>query len=294
MPAAPLNPPRDWFSPPGEIPTDKRITITADGRVYGYVALWNSCHVGMPGCQAPPKGSPTNYELAHQGQTELADGTLLATANVGGGSGHASPDPNMSPESVAKFYENTSTQLMRVRYGEDDKGLWFAGALWPDINDMDRARILASSVSGDWRWLAGWRNTASGYDFSGACFVNVPGYPMQAAGDITSRPGKMLNIAASAITGDIYALDEIVPEKTLCNCNVTVTPPVQADCGCGGTYTSGGEEVSGPVVVASPETLVEPLNALNMKIDEVLARVARIEDDSAKLEAAQLLQDLSQ
>ena len=189
----PLNPPKDWFEHPGSIPTDRRITITPDGRVYGYVSLWDTCHAGLPGCVKPPKGSPSNYGFAHQGETMTAEGDLIATANIGGGAGHAPLDHG----APAQFYENTSTQLMRVRYGEDQNGLWFSGALWPNVNDFDVARIRASSISGDWRWMGSWRDTGSGYDFAGACFVNIPGFPMANAGDVALSDGEMRNIAAS-------------------------------------------------------------------------------------------------
>lgn len=197
----PVNPPADWFEHPGDIPTDKRITITPEGRVYGYVSLWDTCHAGMPGCVKPPKGSPSNYGFAHQGETMTADGTLIATANIGGGAGHA-PIDHGAP---ADFYENTSTQLMRVRYGEDANGLWFAGALWPDVGELDVARIRASSISGDWRWMNSWRQTAAGYDFAGACFVNIPGFPMANAGDVALSDGEMRNIAASVKSDERFS-----------------------------------------------------------------------------------------
>jgi hypothetical protein len=197
----PLNPPADWFDHPGEIPLDRRITITPEGRVYGYISLWNTCHAGMPGCVKPPKGSPSDYGYAHQGETKTADGTLIATANIGGGAGHAPIEHGAPPE----FYENTSTQLMRVRYGDDENGLWFSGALWPDVNDMDVAKIRASSISGDWRWMSSYRKVLGGaYDFAGACFVNIPGYPMASAGDVALSAGDMQNIAASVNQSETF------------------------------------------------------------------------------------------
>lgn len=169
--------------------------------MYGYISLWNTCHSGLPGCVRPPKGSPSDYGYAHQGETELEDGTLIATANIGGGAGHAPIEHGAPPE----FYENTSTQLMRVRYGEDEEGLWFAGALWPDVSELDIARIRASAVSGDWRWMASYRQGKGGvYDFAGACFVNIPGYPMSSAGDVALDEGTMQNIAASAAAPDRF------------------------------------------------------------------------------------------
>lgn len=242
----PLKPPAEWFDHPGEIPTDRRITITPEGRVYGYISLWNTCHAGLPGCVRPPKGSPSDYGYAHQGETETEDGTLIATANIGGGAGHAPIEHGAPPE----FYENTSTQLMRVRYGEDENGLWFAGALWPDVNDMDVAKIRASSISGDWRWMSSYRETKGGaYDFAGACFVNIPGYPMASAGDVALDAGMMQNIAASMhaqmaqdASGNIlamYAPAEPVKEEPMtcggqCKCGgENVTAAADEKCPCG-------------------------------------------------------------
>lgn len=296
MPAAPLNPPAEWFDHPGEIPTDRRVTITADGRVFGYVALWNSCHVGLEGCQPPPQGSPTDYSYAHQGQTQLADGKLLATANIGGGAGHAPLDAS----NAAKFYENTSSQMMRVRYGEDANGLYFAGALWPDVNELDVARIRASAISGDWRWFASWRKTDAGYDFSGACLVNVPGYAMESEGDVVNRPGRMMQLAAS-LGGDAYSLDAIpVQEVSMCECAIKAAPiktinlpAVKADCGCGGYAAHGGEEVSGPAHQhAEAEVLGEVLQAMSMKLDENLSRLAKLEGFMMQMEADRLTQKI--
>jgi hypothetical protein len=206
----PLKPPKEWFDRPDEIPTDRRITITPEGRVYGYISLWDTCHAGLPGCVKPPQGSPSNYGYAHQGETETAEGELIATANIGGGAGHAPIEHGAPPE----FYENTSTQLMRVRYGEDENGLWFSGALWPDVSDMDIAKIRASSISGDWRWMASYRASNGGeYDFAGACFVNIPGYPMASAGNVAMTEGEMQNIAASTARSERFALPSGVRES---------------------------------------------------------------------------------
>lgn len=191
-----VNPPASWFDHPGEIPTDKRMTIQADGRVYGYVALWDSCHVGLEGCVKPPKGSPTNYEYAHIGETLTAEGGLVKTAVIAGAAPHVSE--RTPAHEVPDLYANTGRQYMRVRYGEDDQGLWFAGALFPDVSAEEIVTIRASAVSGDWRWHTQWRHGPSGYDFSGSILVNVPGYRMATAGDPTLGPGRAEHIAASA------------------------------------------------------------------------------------------------
>jgi hypothetical protein len=192
----PLHPPKSWFDHPGDIPTDRRITITAEGRVYGYIALRDVCHVGMPGCVKPPMESPSNFEFAHQGETMTAEGDIISTANIGGGAGHADMGANVAQ--AAEFYANTQTQLMRVRYGVDDEGLWFSGALWPDVDELTIEHIRASPISGDWRFLGQWRKSAAGHEFAGAALVNIPGYHMKNAGDVASANGVPEAIAAAA------------------------------------------------------------------------------------------------
>lgn len=195
--AFPIDPPKEWFEAPKEgIPTDKRITVGPDGRVFGYIALWNTCHVGMQGCTRPPKGSPSDYDYAHQGETLTAEGELIKTAVIAGGAGHAPVD--MKTANVPEYYENTGMQLMRVRYGEDSNGLWFAGALWPHVEELQVAQIRASSLSGDWRWHAAWRRSGGQFDFAGACMVNIPGFPIESENGINDRNGQPYALAASA------------------------------------------------------------------------------------------------
>lgn len=192
----PINPPKNWFEKPEEgIPTDRRITISDDGRVYGYVALWNSCHTGGRGCTRPPKGSPSNYEYAHHGETLTEEGELIRTAVIAGGAGHAPIDEETAM--VPAYYDNSGTQLMRVRYGEDENGLYFAGALWPNVTELQTAHIRASSLSGDWRFHAMWRRGSGGFDFAGACLVNIPGFTMKAKGGAENYAGSPYRLAAS-------------------------------------------------------------------------------------------------
>jgi hypothetical protein len=76
---------------------------------------------------------------------------------------------------AVKHYENTASQLVRVRYGEDDYGIWAAGALWPEVDERQVAMLRASALSGDWRWRPELR--PANYDFAGSQLVNNPGFP---------------------------------------------------------------------------------------------------------------------
>lgn len=251
----PIDPPKEWFQPPPDgIPTDKRITIQSSGQVYGYIALWDTCHVGMGGCVKPPKGSPSAYEYAHQGETLTAEGDMIKTAVIGGGSGHAPVD--MATANVPKYYESIDKQLMRVRFGEDENGLWFAGALWPEVDDLQVAQIRASSISGDWRWHAAWRKaSASDYDFAGACLVNIPGFPMPAAGNINSDSGVPYALAASAFMPvEVAKADEYVflTEDTPGGITAAMDEDEKCDgscssCSCGKVEDEQPKEEAAPI-----------------------------------------------
>lgn len=218
--AIPVEPPREWFEPPSDIPTDRRVTIDDNGRVYGYIALWNACHVGMPDCTPPPKGSPSDYDLAHTGVTLTAEGEEIPTANIGGGVGHFGEG---TAEAAARYHGDVTSQLMRVQYGEDDNGLYFAGALWPDVTQLEVQRIRSTSLSGDWRFVYGYREGRGGMDFTGAVLVNVPGFPLEADGGVSTEPGDYRGLAASLIQDSDMLLTsgcvECQPEGVrMCDC----------------------------------------------------------------------------
>lgn len=305
----PINPPVTWFMPPSTgIPTDKRITILAGGRVYGYIALWNTCHTGHGNCVRAPRGSGSNYDYAHQGETLTAEGELIKTAVIAGGKGHAPID--MDSALVPEYYENMGTQLMRVRYGEDENGLWFAGALWPDVNDLQVAQIRATSISGDWRWHAVYRKSSSGYDFAGACFVNIPGFPMPTDGErFNDRAGQPYALAATAFMaplaiGDEYVtLDKIQGDIDMkCDGNCS-------ECTCGDSVTevelteeqveelqAAGYQLHGKKLKKKPSTLKADAadeEVLPDPVAELTAVVSEMKESIDWLVSAKLISEIT-
>lgn len=355
----PLKPPADWFQPPASgIPTDRRLTIEAGGRVYGYIALWNACHIGREGCTPPPKGSPSDYQLAHPGETETAVGDLIATANIGGDVGHARDDA-AEPRSVVDHYDNVASAAMRVRYGEDEHGLWFAGALWPDLSELDVARLRAASISGDWQWTGSWRVDDGGaYDFTGAVLVNLPGFPLESAGGVSTSPGTshqlVASLAAAGLKPDVIGFEgeyfrvDHGDETMTCSCtpDTKATPATARDRAVKARVKAGafdgtveslidriidavvvaveqsgarnedvdGESGDGEIVLEADELLAaitaDPegdaggsmddgeipqatLDAVAMKLDQVLERVTAIDTALIEASAADLTAELS-
>lgn len=166
--AIPVLPSTEAFVEP-EFDGPTPLTITKDGRVFGHLALFNSCHIGFPGtCVKPPKGS--KYQYFHTGQIETAEGDLVDVGHLTFNTGHAAMQAN--PKAAAEHYDNTGTVAADVRAGEDKFGIWVTGALRSHLTDEDIRAFRAAPLSGDWRRISG------KLELVGALAVNVPGFPV--------------------------------------------------------------------------------------------------------------------
>ena len=87
--------------------------------------------------------------------------------------GHASLEASVA-DAVA-HYDNTDSAMMDVAVGEDRHGIWVAGALRPDVDELRLRKLRASGVSGDWRPING------NLEMVACCAVNVPGFPIPRA-----------------------------------------------------------------------------------------------------------------
>jgi hypothetical protein len=186
--AAPAAPPREWFDDPKlEGPTP--LHISDDGRVYGHVAVWETCHVGIgSSCVKPPK-STTNYAYFHTGETVTADGTRLPVGRLTyGAGGHAGP--NLGYRAAAEHYDNSNNTGALVRAGEDEYGIWVAGAVVPEADDAAVRVMRATPLSGDWRRIGG------NLEMVAALHVNTAGFPIP----------RMLAASAAAGEDDLYSL----------------------------------------------------------------------------------------
>lgn len=173
--AVPDHPPADWFvDPMFDAPCP--MTVTDDGQVFGHGGLWDTCHIGYPSdvCVVPPRSS-AGYAYFLTGYVRAQGESGMVDVPVGGltmGTGHASTNPKMSVSSVIAHYENTGTVVADVTMGEDEFGIWFAGALRPGVTAERVRELRGGAVSGDWRYIGG------GLEMVAALVVNVPGFPV--------------------------------------------------------------------------------------------------------------------
>lgn len=190
--AAPSLPPASWFEDPGlDGPTP--VTVTPEGRVYGHLACWGTCHIGFQGrCVTPPR-SRSNYAyfLVHSTRAVDADGNVV-TVPVGYGTigtGHA--DLRAGATAAAEHYDNSGTAAFELACGEDEHGIWVAGRLMPGLDEMTEHRARGTVFSGDWRTIRG------GLELVASLGVNVPGFPVPRARVASGQPLAM--VAAGAV-----------------------------------------------------------------------------------------------
>ena len=200
--AVPL-PPLAWFTNPGFSELTP-ITITDDGRVFGHIAPWGTCHVGMPGCVTAPF-SQTEYAYFLTGGEKTSDGVTVPVGKLTVGGGHA--DPNAGFVAAAEHYDNVGTAVASVFAGEDEYGIWVAGMIVPGVSHESVTALQRSPISGDWRRIGGHLELVAAHA------VNVPGFPVPRA-KVKFAAGDQLSLVASFS----YKAPEAV-EETIVNNN---------------------------------------------------------------------------
>jgi len=191
--AAPIAPPAAWFSDPGlDGPTP--LTVTADGRVYGHAATFDQCHVASPAgegvCVLAPR-SAKNYAKFHLGSLLTEEGESISVGKITMGTGHAGP--RLRTAAATAHYDNTGAAVADVRAGEDQFGIWLAGALRPDASEEQVRALRASPISGDWRKEDG------NLELVAALAVNVPGFPVIPRPQGMVASGELQSLVATGI-----------------------------------------------------------------------------------------------
>ena len=162
-------PPANWFQRP-DVDRLTPLTVTDTGRVFGHIAGWDTCHVGLPGCVTPPS-SPTGYTYFHVAEQRTQDGATLPVGTLVAGPRHA--DAQLAFRAAQEHYDDPTAAVARVVAGEDEHGIWVAGWLLPGAAAEALDTFRTSPVSGDWRRVGG------ALELIGVCSVNVPGFPVR-------------------------------------------------------------------------------------------------------------------
>lgn len=223
----PVAPPKSWFEDPNFTADDGRLeeifdrrgkrafggkyacplTVTPEGRVFGHLAPWGICHTGQSGRCIEAPHSPSGYAHFKRGQHVItAEGEKVRVGNVTAGAGHASTRAGVSASSAMAHYDNTALACADIVCGEDEYGIWVAGALRPDATDEQVRMLRGSSLSGDWR------NIGGALELVSALAVNNPGFPQAvvASGHIESLVASGSNVMYRLGHPDVVAEEEHV------------------------------------------------------------------------------------
>jgi len=165
-----LTPPREWFEDP-KLPKGFRLSVDQNGRVKGRLAEWGVCHrdVAMRECVLAPR-SQQGYAPFHLGEVVTAEGDVLTVGKIVMDTRHA--NINLGYASAALHYDNTGDEIAVVRAGEDEYGIWVAGAVVPEATPKKVAKLRRSPLSGDWRREKG------SLELTAALAVNAPAFPV--------------------------------------------------------------------------------------------------------------------
>jgi hypothetical protein len=177
-----------WFEDP-HLQGSTEWTVTDEGQVFGYLAMWGTCHIANPqghGVCTQPPSSPSGYAYFNTQPVRTDEGFVHAgrlTMNTL----HAGQ--RLSSTDTLHHYEHTGAVGAYVVAGEDEYGIWVAGAAHPDA-DLDALR--AAPVSGDWRTIAG------NLEMVATLSVNVPGFPIPRATALVAG-GAVTSLVASGM-----------------------------------------------------------------------------------------------
>ncbi len=197
-----------WFADP-KFSAPTALVVDKAGRVFGHIAKWGTCHIGIEGQCVTPPTSKSNYANFHLGAVETTDGTMAVGA-LTLGTGHA--DLHMSATDTKHHYDHTGTMVANVRAGEDAHGIWVAGALCEGVTEDQRRTLMAAGgISGDWRSIGGSLELVAGLA------VNVPGFPVPRPALAASGAAQESLVAAGVVIHEadpsIDAIADAVVEK---------------------------------------------------------------------------------
>jgi hypothetical protein len=124
------------------------------GEVYGHLATWGTCHVGIPGtCITPPHdpapGAP--YSWFNRYAVETDEGTVWAGRITVGGR-HA--EMSLAASAAMAVHDGKTTAAW-VRAYEDEHGIAFTGVIEPGLTPGEIDTLNRRKVSGDWREASG-------------------------------------------------------------------------------------------------------------------------------------------
>lgn len=203
----------DFFIPEADQLT--KIVVDKDGRVFGHLGAWNSCHDGYQDrCVMIPR--PTDGYASFNKPGVLTEKGIVQTGPIFAYGGHRSAK---AAPTIEQAYGGIENAWADVRIIEGRLGPWISGRVRPGVADDTVYAARASRVSGHW----------VGPNLRGIVSVNVEGF------DVKGDP--MVEVFASGahvvMEGDTVELVASLP-----GC---VTDEAEAETGVQLTFTLVGD-----------------------------------------------------
>jgi len=174
LPTIPVHPPLAWFAAEDDdLDPAQAFTVYPNGRIYGLVAQWGTCHIGFGDRCVPVPRPHDGYANFRCGHVLTAEGTMVATGPIYADTVH--PNLKMNASDAQAFYAHTGCALGDVVLYEGEHGILAAGAVKSDASVESINRLRAAGVSPDWRTIS--RNL----EIVGLLSVNVSGFPVSTA-----------------------------------------------------------------------------------------------------------------
>ena len=187
-----------------EAAAPQKIIVDADGRVYGHLGLWESCHDGIAGrCVRIPRQNDSYASFNKPGV--LTDRGIVETGPIFAYGGHR---PANGADDLEQAYGGIENAWADVRITEGRFGPWISGIVRPGIPDEVVYAARASRISGHWvggKLKAIVSVNAEGFDVPGSGF---------AAADFqftTSDNGVFELVASFPACSDLAAAPSLVP-----------------------------------------------------------------------------------
>lgn len=203
-------PPAEWFSEPAEVPEIGAITVTEDGRFFGYLAPRHVAHRGFSKKRVTVPVGNVDYGIWMNRATLVDDGnggyTKIATGPITMDCGHAPMSAAVKGAARQAHYDNACSVVATARVGENARGVWIAGALLPGITSEQVARMMACQLSGDW---GPHREKPGKRELAGALLVPRPGFPT-AHHSFTLQGGELARTVTPVRFGTYAGVDEPV------------------------------------------------------------------------------------
>lgn len=201
-------PPAEWFDEPRDEPEIGAITITDDGRMFGYLAPKHVAHRGIRDKRVTVPMGNVDYGIWMNRVTIADDGrggfARVATGPITMDCGHASASPRVVGAARREHYDNSCSVVATVRVGENNRGVWIAGAVLPGVTPDQIRRMMACQLSGDW---GPHREKPGKRELAGALLVPVPGFPKRSSGFMSMRSGQLDSVTVPVRFG------RVVPEQ---------------------------------------------------------------------------------